>query len=568
MHRAVTTFPFLLLALAAISEARAQDFVWAKQLSGTGYDWAVAVATDASGSVFTAGGFQGRLDFDPGPGTYYLTVPGGPNSTVYDVFVSKLDRAGNFVFAKQVGAGGWDRAYDVALDASGNIHTVGIFEGTVDFDPGAGTYFMNSWQGEAFVLKLDSVGDFVWAKQLGTLTIAEGVAVDVDGNVYTVGYFQNTADFDPGPGVYNLVASGSSQDAFISKLDAAGDFVWAKQLGGTSDELAYDVAVDAGGDVCTVGRFSGTADFDPGPGTYNLTAGAGIEAFVSKLDSTGNFVWARKPGVALTAYAVAVDGSGAMYVVGISFVSKLSATGSVLWTKPTGGGGLGAAVDVGGNVYTVGNFSGTRDFDPGPGTYYLTAAGVSDACVSKLDSAGNFLWARQLGGTGTAEAHAVAVDRSGSVCTVGRFWGTADYDPGPSVYNLTSGGFHDAFISKLAPAGAGAVPDGSVVSGVPLTIGKAAGTQLDLAWGLSCNSGDMEYEVYEGTLGTFSSHVPLVCSTGGATSATIVPSSGDRYYLVVPATASAEGSYGTHGSGLERPASASACLPQSVRSCP
>src|SRR5262249_40197050 len=153
------------------------------------------------------------------------------------------------------------------------------------FDPGPGTYNMTPHAYDAFISKLDSSGNFVWAGQLGgaRYDVAWGVTNDAAGNVYTVGYFQGTADFDPGPGAYNLTPAGPS-DAFISKLDSGGHFVWAGQLGGaTGDVHALAVHLDAAGNVYTVGYFKGTADFDPGPGTYNLTSAGGYGFFVSKL---------------------------------------------------------------------------------------------------------------------------------------------------------------------------------------------------------------------------------------------------------------------------------------------
>ena len=113
-------------------------------------------------------------------------------------------------------------------------------------------------------------------------------------------------------------------------------------------------------------------------------------------------------------------------------------------------------------------------------------------------------------------------------------------------------------------------------TGVPLAAagGRVAGfamarsgANLSLSWSPSCSASDTDYAVYEGTLGSFTTHQSVVCSTGGATSATIAPSPGDGYYLVVPRTASKEGSYGRRSGGTERPAAASACVPQQPSGC-
>jgi hypothetical protein len=108
------------------------------------------------------------------------------------------------------------------------------------------------------------------------------------------------------------------------------------------------------------------------------------------------------------------------------------------------------------------------------------------------------------------------------------------------------------------------VPDGDSRPGVQLTLANGNGGMLDLAWGASCLAGDGQYEIYEGSLGSFASHVPATCSTGGLTSASITPASGNRYYVVVPANTSHEGSYGLDGLGAERPVSSAPCLPQNM----
>ena len=258
---------------------------------------------------------------------------------------------------------------------------------------------------------------------------ASGVAVDGSGNVYTTGYFQDavgTVDFNPGAGVFNLTSAGRL-DIFVSKLDSAGNFVWARQMGGTSSGSGNDVAVDGSGNVYTTGSFSGTADFDPGAGAFDLTSTGASDIFVSKLDSAGNFVWARQMG------------------------------------GTNSGSGNDVAVDGSGNVYTTGHFRGTADFDPGVGVFNLAFAGRFDMFVSKLDSAGNFVWARHMGGTGDDRGHGVAVDDRGNVYTTGDFGGTADFDPGPGVFNLTPPSCGrpsatctatpDMFVSKLDSAG-------------------------------------------------------------------------------------------------------------------
>jgi hypothetical protein len=143
---------------------------------------------------------------------------------------------------------------------------------------------------------------------------------------------------------------------------------------------------------------------------------------------------------------------------------------------------------------------------------------------------------------------------------------------GGSAFSLY---FQDAFWppgSQLrglafAPVAGGYVPDGADVSGTQLRIGKAGAEDVTLAWGPSCLSTDTDYEVYEGTLGDFGSHAPVLCSTGGATMVTLTPEAGDRYFLAVPRNGMREGSYGLDASDVQRPQAVSACLIQEIGTC-
>ena len=127
------------------------------------------------------------------------------------------------------------------------------------------------------------------------------LALDIDpnGNVIVCGSFNHNVDFDPGPNTFNLTSTGNFE-AFLTKLNSNGDFIWAKKLGNFNTVYGNinlnDVKCDMSGNIYSTGDFSGSCDFDPGAGTYNLVAGGPGDGFVSKLDANGNFVWAKKIG--------------------------------------------------------------------------------------------------------------------------------------------------------------------------------------------------------------------------------------------------------------------------------
>ena len=325
----------------------------------------------------------------------------------------------NYQWAAGMGGTGYDQGNSIAVDASGNVYTTGNFWGTVDFDPGAGISILTSNGNEgSFVQKLDASGNFLWAKAFaGSFGVrGNSIVLDASGNVYTTGYFVGTVDFDPGAGTSMLISNGSS-DIFVQKLDAAGNFLWAKGFGGTSFDRGNSIAVDASGNVYATGYFIGTVDFDPGTGTSMLTSNGSLDIFVQKLDSSGNFAWAKAFG------------------------------------GTSGDRGISIANDAFGNVYTTGSFYGTADFDPGAGTSMLTSAGGTDSFVQKLDSLGNFGWAKAFGGTSDDGVNSIAVDASGNVYTTGRFARTVDFDPGAGTSMLTANANDDVFVQKLDALG-------------------------------------------------------------------------------------------------------------------
>ncbi len=123
------------------------------------------------------------------------------------------------------------------------------------------------------------------------------MVTDINGNSYTTGIFQGTKDFDPGTAVFNLASSGPDEDIFIVKLDSVGQFVWARKIGGASFKVVSSIALDMAGNIFTIGYFKGTIDVDPGTTTYNLYSGLyRTNGFVTKFDGAGNFLWGKKVG--------------------------------------------------------------------------------------------------------------------------------------------------------------------------------------------------------------------------------------------------------------------------------
>ena len=516
----------------AAEESYAHDLIYPDSQGSSGNDIGRAIAVDASDNVYVTGSFTGTVDFDPGPGVTTMTSAGNT-----DIFIEKLSATGDLIWAARLGGSGADIGYGVTVDGSGNVYATGSFSGTADFNPGAGTANLTSNGGtDAFLVKLDSSGTYVWAKAIGgsDADIGHGIAVDGSGNVYATGSFSSTADFDPGAGVINLTSNGGT-DVFIEKLDSSGTYVWAKALGGSANDIGNGVAVDGSGDVIAAGSFSGTADFDPSVNVRNRTSAGASDIFVLALNASGDDLANHAPTVSgipdqalttnittipiagfftdpdsdsLTYTATQEDGSALPVWLSLNSstgiftgflpigfaglrlkvtasdyfgASVTSAAFNLTTLSPAGfplglGGGnvTAIATDGSGNVYVTGNYRGTVDFDPGVGTANLTSNGGADVFIEKLDSSGAYVWAKTFGAADLDRAEGIAVDNSGNVVVTGYFHDTVDFDPGAGTYSL-SASVQDIFVEKLDSSGAFVWAKSFVGS----TVGVGSGVAMD-----------------------------------------------------------------------------------------
>lgn len=387
------------------------NLIWVKQISGSGIQRGYSIITDDSGNVYISGVFSETADFDPGPDIFNLT------NQQQVVFVLKLDDDGNFIWAQQLGGQVGATVATIELDDAGNIYIAGSFLGTVDFDPGLGEASHTSngiW--DIFIYKMDSDGIFIWVKTMGGEWIDFGVDIEVDalGNLYTVGYFNETVDFDPGPDTFNLSTDSEDDNVFIQKLDANGNFIWVRQIGGNGDFISKALILDTFGNICITGFFAGSGDFDPGPEVAQLTSNGNRDIFIQKLDTNGNFIWAKSFGDGLDDY------------------SEYMTT------------------DDDGSLFISGSFDGTVDFNPGSDDGNLISIGNRDGFILKLDLDGNFSWAERIGGPFDDDGGAIVLDVFGNVINSGVFRSTVDFNPGAEINNLTAEGVKEYFLQKLS----------------------------------------------------------------------------------------------------------------------
>lgn len=333
----------------------------------------------------------------------------------------------------------WAKSFDVSsshftsamvTDSSNNVYFCGRYEDTLDADPSSGVYNLISNGGyDIFVVKLDQDGNLVWAISLGGTGFDSCLDMDIDSNqnILLVGGHSTPLDFDPGPGINMVNPPGTSGECYILKLDSDANFIWVKTL----LVGVYGISVDINNDLCLTGGFEGTTDFDPGPGTYNVTPpyfpvyppNIPQSVFVLKLDSNGNFIWVRQ-----------LNGPS------FFFADKIETDNSA-------------------NILFTGLFKGyipndTIDMDPGPGTFWApTHPSYFFGFTEKLDPNGNFEWASVLSSGYNTRYGDVDTDIDGNVYMHGEYYDTTDVDPGPAFMPLVSTGSMDVLIQKLAPDG-------------------------------------------------------------------------------------------------------------------
>ncbi len=406
----------LFLIVIAFTNLKAQiAYSWAKQTGGTNTDDSQCIAYDASGNVYIAGSFQGTVDFDPGVGTTTLVSAGSD-----DAFISKFDANGNFLAVYTFTNNLACKIYGIAIDNSGNIITTGGFSGSVDFDPTASvTALTSNGANDIFVVKLNSTGTLAWAKAIGSFGSDDygiSVTTDASANVLVTGYFQGSnVNFDVGGSNFTMSANSGAKDVFVLKLTTVGVFSWAFKIGSPSTDVGQSIKTDLMGNIYVGGYFSSNPDFDPGPGGATIISSGGNDAFVAKYTSAGTYVWANSFSGALdeVCYGIIIDASG--------------------------------------DIYSTGTFKSNTDFDPSAGTFNLSPiSGTNeDVFISKINSSGAFIWAKQIGGINSDFGTGISADASGVYIT-GYFSGTADFDPASTAtVNLVSNGGNDFFVSKL-----------------------------------------------------------------------------------------------------------------------
>ena len=440
--------------------------IYSSFLGGRDLDAGNSVAADSAGNMYLTG-------------TTFSTPKGDA-----DVLVRKISSDGTaFLYIADIGGVDNDYGNGIAVDVNG-FASVGGRTASLDFPVAAAFQKQNYGRNNAYVLRLDPAGTtLIFSTYLGggNDDRAYGIALDRQGGVYLTGV-STSSDFPTNDGAFQRGNRGGT-DAFVAKFASDGSAIYSTLLGGSSDDRATGIAVDASGNAYVVGETLSDS-FPQANAPFQHSRHGGLDAFVTEVNADGSqLVFSTFSGGSGddSAGGVALDLSGNVYVVGSTtgdsgfdvpnrnfntsynggasdiFVSKYTANGqSLAWTTFLGshGGdyGNGISVDANGNVYVVGDtdsdqYPVTRDAVQG------RRAGGVDAVLSVLDTDGqNLLYSTFFGGSGDDSAVSVALNPASEVFLTGQT-SSADFPRTPgAVQPLAGGGPSDAFMAKLGLA--------------------------------------------------------------------------------------------------------------------
>ena len=363
-------------------------------------------------------------------------------------FVTTLNPNGCSGWTKSIGQNGDDRGIAVATDANGNAYTTGAFAGTLQL---GNTTLTSEGQLDIFIVKYDFAGNIVWAKSAGSTASDGGFAIDVNstGEVFVTGFISGEAKFD------NIVIpSAGFTDVFVAKYSTNGTALWAQRGGGNTrsivdaniSDAGYGIVADNAGGCYVAGKFVGDAVFGPGgPGNSVVLTSASPtleDAFVAKISSAGNYVWAKSYGGNSydAATGIDMDADNNLWVSGIfagqsrfsninvssnvdtttdAFLAKLDSDGNAIDVKAYGGRGHDGAVAVGVDESNEAYITGYFVQNMTVGSQNLASRGDRDVFALKVNNNMSPLWAVSGGSSVRDEVTALSVDNIGSVYLTG-----------------------------------------------------------------------------------------------------------------------------------------------------
>lgn len=388
------------------------NFSWIAAFGSSGFDAITKIACDRLQNTYVVGYFSDTMHLMiNGNSQTYVSQEQGNNA---DIFAGKFDPSGNIVWFHVLGNTYSETIISLTLDADDNVYLGGGFRGTLDFDPSPAVNELTSASGGIFISKMNSSGELIWVKKVdgnADMNVSD-LQVDLNGDIILSGQASVTVDFDPGPDTFYLSPAG--QNAYILKIDAEGNFIWADLV--RSDGFVYvqNIKIDHSNNMLISGVVAGSSMMIYGADTLNFVSDELEDIFLLKLSDNGTFSWGKHlegSGTELSS-SIEVDSLNAIYHSGFIINSIV-------------------------------------DMNPDDSLENLIGTGTICSFISKLDSNGIFCGVKKITSFTSCYMHATYLDKNMNLYGTGSFSGEAHLDlDNPGVTTDVSGQSYDAFVVK------------------------------------------------------------------------------------------------------------------------
>jgi hypothetical protein len=357
--------------------------------------------------------------------------------------------AQGFQWAKSFGGAATDAIVTMVADNSGNVYAISKVESSVNFGSGA---ISTHGSRDALVTKYNSAGTLVWYTLVGGSSSDDGngITFDSTGNIYITGSFIGTMIC-----AQDTLVSNGGMDIYVVKLNASGTVLWGRSAGATGTGTDYGTNIAycyQDNSVVFTGHITGNCTF----GSHPITTVNPSDAFLTKVDGNGTWLWVQDIGTSGSDYGshVAIDGSNNIYMTGSiasdGFLKKFDSSGSILWTlnalSVASSLAGGVVIDNNGDIY----FSGDCDDAVTVGTITVPAPGGQGGYLFKVSPSGNTIWGRGMEGYILYTAD-LATDNNGNVFISGSFKNTFYTDT--TIFLDIYSADYESYVAKYDPAG-------------------------------------------------------------------------------------------------------------------
>ncbi|MFI5263230.1 MAG: SBBP repeat-containing protein [Candidatus Kapaibacterium sp.] len=375
---------------------------WAKQTTGGGSAWALTI--DGKGNTYITGDFTGPTNFE----SITLTRTGGNN-----IFIAKYLEDGNVEWAKSASA---EHVYGISNDGLGDIYITGTFIDSAEF---GGIVLKSSTGRNLFIAKFHSDGSVEWAKKATCSNFyVNAIVTDPIGNSFITGNFSGVAVFD------GITLTSTESDIFLAKYRSDGSIDWVKQGAGAQDGSGFAVTLDNNNNIYITGSFYGTVDFDGN----NLVSEGQQDIFIAKYRPDGSIDWVKRAGGwgGDDGSRIVTDYDGNIYLIGdftdsadfdghilksyanfitSKFIAKYRQDGTLEWVNRSGGpGAQSITIDNNSDIYLLNSFA------------------WNNFSISKYHPDGKIEWSKQpIIDSGTLYGSSIATDSLGNIYVTGSF---------------------------------------------------------------------------------------------------------------------------------------------------